>query len=351
MEQTEEGLRIQQEKLLMDLARRAMDEGDHEAALNMVQRATRCWEHCFVTLLSIVVFGKQDEHKQVATELYIQQLQWCQNINSLRGTALWMRNPVRAYLIPPHHSNALDERRKALEPGWNGVWEEFGRTGSQVAIAITKKNPREVKTPEECLIAISNAGDWIPWYKRYRELGGDTNDPKFLKVWVAKAAIKKSGRPKEFVIKALRDFTHTASIVEVRKFLRKLTPSTEYLGKKKLNRNLSRHALLLYCECDRLEHTQEDWVHIAESAMYLQLPDIERMVQRILAESERDIEAQAMFEKLVERNGVIQVTNDVLRDIGLRGNPIWNSPCTRTPVNGDARRILKRYSSYEIERV
>ncbi len=134
---------------------------------------------------------------------------------------------------------------------------------------------------------------------------------------------------------------------EVRKFLRNIAPVRDNHIGRPPNWELSRYALLLYCGCERLEHTVEDWVHISDSATYLDLPLIERIVQRILAGLVGTPAAKKAFDRLTMRRGVIEVTSREIEDTGLRGNPIWKMIQTLVPVDADARRLLFAYAHYE----
>jgi len=90
-------------------------------------------------------------------------------------------------------------------------------------------------------------------------------------------------------------------------------------------------------------------VHIAQSALYLDHSTVQRIVQRILAELELTPIAQEVFEKLVRKNGEIRVTESAREDIGLSGNPIWQSVYKLMPINADARKILTAYSDREFD--
>lgn len=349
MKDTSERIRKQQEQASALAARRALDEDNPTKALLLAAQVTEFWPQNIVTLLAIIGFHSQD-HSLVrqAQTLFATQLKLCTNAKSLVQIGVWMDNPRRKKSLPDYLRTALDTQRKMLEPDWDGKWVDPGLASSNKALTIINKHPSEVHDPIDCLIAASQVGNWDPWIRRYDELNGSHEDPRYLKLMVAKF-VPSAERPSYRIKDLLKKFTRTASAPEVRRFLRSITPTRATAGEKSPNPYLAYYALFLYCECERLEHTVMDWVHVAESALFLDHYTVARAVQRILAEAELDPAAELVYARLVQKNGQIQRSLSPLADIGPRGSPIWQSIYHRIPVNTDAAKILSSYSRRELD--
>ncbi len=351
MNDEEKKLRIQQEQAQATFARKALNEGKGAEALSFLQETTAFWPQNLITIMSVLGFhyGNLTLRKK-ASFLFRKHLKLCTNVKSLEASVRWLNNPIRSRTIGLGGLGlAIDCHRKSLEPSWNGIWDNPALAGGQEALAtFVGKHPDEVTDPEVCLIAASQVGNWSPWVKRYRALNGNPNNPKFLKLWASKTVLKIEN-PSICEMRRLRKFTELGDIHEVRSFLRNITRTQRSAEGRMTNRVFAQYALYLYCECERLEHVIDDWVHIAESALYLNHYMVERIAQRVLANLERNSSADVVFDRLVRKHGKIEVTQFALRDIGPRGNPIWQNIYRLIPVNSDARRILAVYSRLELD--
>jgi hypothetical protein len=62
--------------------------------------------------------------KKRALALFYKHLKLCTNVNTLRDSALWLKNPKRSHILPDKLRIAIDAQRKKLEPGWDGIWND-----------------------------------------------------------------------------------------------------------------------------------------------------------------------------------------------------------------------------------
>jgi hypothetical protein len=347
MDDPQEKIRGKQERALADAARGFVNDGDTTSALLLLERATMFLGQNLITIMIIIhdQFRVQSEYLKRASVLFNKHLMLCVRPTDLIGPALWVRNPIRENALPSELKTAIDSRRRSLERGWDGVWRNLGLERSS-ARAVLMQRPEDVFDPNACLIAAGQVRNWNPWFDRYRVLGGDPEDPKYLKLWVARVSSRQK-RPTPKIKAMLRKYAEAAPIGEVRTFLRHITPVKKCREGKDPNRDLAAYALLIYCGLERLEHDLEDWVHIAKSALYLEHITVQRIAQRYLAGLERTPSAQQVFEALIQRNGAIPVTRCPKDDIGLHSNPIWRSVYPLLPVDANARKILITYSRYE----
>lgn len=338
-----------QQSLLVTAARKAVDEDRPIDALSLLERISGYWSQNMITIMSIFCSHPTSDLRRWAQDLFIKHLDRCTRATDLLPAALWVRNPKREAWLPREFIRAIDEKRKVLEPDWDGSWNNKGYEGSRVTLTLVKdKQPWEVFDPDLCLTAASQSPDWESWLTRYRALGGSTEDHRYLKIRIA-IAVRRWERPSSELKKMLRLYSEVAPIHEARKFLRNITPIRKSLGNPRPNFPLCRHALLVYCSCERLNHNIDDWVHIAQSAMYFKLTIIQRIAQRGLGGLERPPLVQQVFDELVAINGHIPVTRSPRNDVGITRNPIWQSVYRLLPIDANARRILISYSKLEAE--
>lgn len=338
-----------QQEILVNTARKALDEGRIIDALSLVERVSDFWPQNLITIMGVFCSRPTDEMKKWAFSLLKKHLEQCSRSINLVGAALWVRNPKRSLWLPDELKQSIDDRRRALEPDWDGVWQDPGLDGARVFALLSKEGcPEKVFDKGICLIVAGQSSDWRSWMSRYLVLGGSAENPKYMKVRIAKA-VESWEKPSLELKKMLRRYCEIGNVCEVRAFLRNITPTRKSRKGKNPNKGLAMDTLLAYCSWERLEHEVEDWVHIAKSSLYLKHNMIQRIAQRGLAGLERPPSAHQIFEKLVAINGEIRVTNDAKSDIGPAGNPIWQSVYRLLPINGNARKILLSYSKYEME--
>ncbi len=338
----------QREQASSNLARKALDNGDAATALSLIKCATQFWPQNLVIFMSVIGFHQHD--RILVTQAYAlfgKQLEFCTKPSALPQVALWARNPSRKKSIPDQLRDAIDRRRRELEPTWDGVWFDGGTAPSNQSLANLRKHPNDIHIASDCLVIANQVADWGPWVNRYCSLGGSLQNPAYLKLLVAKA-VTASTSPTPRIKGLLKKFTALGDVSEVRRFLRSITPARS--GAKGINPNLelARHALYLYGECERLQHTVEDWVHIARSALYLEETASARIAQRILAGVQKSPDVEKVLQQLTLMNGPILVTQSPRDDVGIRNNPIWESLCSRIPVNADAGKIFSAYSRSKI---
>jgi len=305
MNDEEKKLRRQQEQVSATAARKALDQGDAARALSLIENASEFWQQNLIILSSVIGFYSNNiVLVNKAYSLFYAQLRLCSNTSSLSSVALWMMNPNRTESIPDRLKRAIDSRREELDPDWNGFWDNPGARSINTAHAIMAKRPDEVCDTNDCLVAASQARDWHPWIHRYHSLCGSSENPAYLKIMVAKA-VPMDKKPPASIKESLKKFTILGKISEVRSFLRAITPVRRPADGKMPNTELAKYALRLYCECKRLELTVEDWIHIAESSMYLDCDTIAQMAQHTLEKADPTPNTKEIIEKLVERYGQI----------------------------------------------
>lgn len=344
----ENGLRRQQEQILVNLARQALDGDRPIDALSLLERVSSFWQQNLITLLILLTNERVEAHvKKRALALFHKQLSLCTNPTGLVHAALWVRNPVRMWQIPMHLQTMIDNRRKSVEPDWDGVWDNPGMGTSNVGLEIVKKSPEEVFDSNDCLIAASQVGNWNPWLKRYRELGGGLEEPRYMKLWIART-VARGREPDPQVKEMLKKYCNVGNFDEVRAFLRHITPTRHHFSRRDPNHAFAKYVLLVYCAWERLQHDASDWVHIAQSAVYLRHTMLQRIAQRGLAGVPRTPSAHRIFEELNAIHGEIRITGSSKKDIGPRGNPIWQSVYHQLPIDGNARKILIVYSNAEM---
>lgn len=339
-------LRRLQEQNTVIAAREALDVNKPKQALSLLEGLSEFWPDSLVVCLSVIGYHTTEvELVRRAHSIFHQHLEWCTNHKTLIQVGLWSRNPVRSEKIPELYRNAVDVRRKTLDPTWDDVWINHGANTNP----ISKKDPSEITDPKECLIGASQVRNWRPWIERYFALGGSNENPAYIKLVVSKAVARENQKPSPRDKGLLRKFTELAAVTDVRKFLRNLTPTRDIKDKKCPNREMARLALCLYSECKRFERTVEDWIHIAKSALFLDHFEVARLTQRILIEVNDSNLADEVLGQLTLKYGPIRVTESLKNGIGngMRSNSIWSSLHHRVPVDGNAKRITQSSSSQE----
>ncbi|MBU6231097.1 MAG: hypothetical protein KGI45_01075 [Patescibacteria group bacterium] len=291
-------LRRRQEQASATAARKALDANNAAEALHLIDGAVEFWPQNLIIIMSVIGFHSQKRPLvEKAYRLFGIQLDLCSNVCSLVHLALWVRNPSRAKSIPYQLKEAIDRRRFKLEPDWDGKWVNAGLGPNNLSLALITNRPDDVHNPADCLTAASQTGNWFPWINRYRFLGGDSDDPAYLKLMVAKAVA--SGRtPKRYFKSMLKKFAHLGRIQEVRKFLIRITPTRSSLKGFDLNPDMAICALRIYSECERLQHTVDDWVHIANSALYLGELSVAKTAARVLIEHSGNPEVDKALARL-----------------------------------------------------
>lgn len=344
-------MREQQEKSLS--ARKALDRNNPVLALTIIEQIPVFLPLNLTTVMAIISFqAKGKDLRARAMSLFHAYLSLCTNPNALQEAGIWVRRSIRCRFIPDELVDCIDARRIELDPDWDGIWRDTSVVGSIAGSkdmeAQRQMKPEEVEDTEVCLNIASQTGRWFKWMDRYIELGGDPQNPKYLKIWVSKG-VSRDKKPSQIMIKMLKLFVEFGHISEVRAFLRHITPVDRPHGKKVPNSEMAKYALLLYCGCKRLEHAVDDWVHISESASYLGLPIIERIVQRILGGLVGTPAARKAFDRLTLRQGKIEVTSHQIDDIGQRGSPIrdiLDAYVSDVGADAAASDIMVAYSQY-----
>ena len=346
---TDNGLINQQHYTMAQAARTALNQGDSVTALSLTRKVGIFLPDNLITIMSVFCTHPTQDMRYRALALFKHQLMQCTNTSGLLSLALWVRNSKREFFLPVELKQLIDERRLTLEPHWDGVWGNPGFESAQKTLNTFRGlHPTEVHDPETCLnAAAQRKDDEDLWLIRYLSLGGNPENPKYLKIKVAKVFASPSEKPTKASRQALRRYSEVAPSGEVRRFFRKLTPLKNSY-KKSCNKHMGRYALFLYCNCERIILVPEDWVHIAYSALCLKEVVVQRIAQRTLASLNRTSKAQSIFEKLSAIHGPIQVTNSPLTDIGPGGNPIWQSVYNLLPIDANARRILFSYAEAEL---
>lgn len=349
MNEEEVKLRRQKEQAFALRARKALDGNNPTVALSLIEEVAEFWPQNLITILGVIGFHSRNEPLvKKAQHLFGTQLELCSNVNALTQVALWVQNPLRKKSIPIQLQHAINRKRKNLEPNWDGTWFNGGIASTNRSCALRKKCLDEIHDANDCLIVASQSANWLPWITRYRSLGGSTESPIYVKLMVAKA-VSQEKEPTPRIKGLLKKFTKMGDVSEVRRFLRNITPTHRSLkGKRNPNFELACYALYLYGECERLEHTTEDWVHIAKSALYLGQDTLARIAQRILVESRGVPNVDEVLEQLFLKNGEIQVTKFPRNDIGIQANLVWQEFYARTPVNMNAGKIFSAYSRERI---
>ena len=296
-------LRRVQEQASAHTARIALDHGDAVQALSHIEGATQFWPQNLLIAMSVIGFHS---HEKILVEkayrIFGTQLDLCSNPNGLTQLALWIRNPSRARSIPNRLKVAIDRQRKKLEPDWDEIWVDNGTGPSNRGLAMIRtKRPDDVQDPSDCLNIANQTGNWGPWVNRYISLGGSTENPAYIKLMVAKA-VPLSGNPKWHIKGLLRKFTELGDVPEVRRFLRNITLTHHGAAGRSPNTELARHALRLYAKCGRLEHTVDDWVHIARSALFLNERDLAQTAQRMLEKADPDPDVDQLLGQLALEN-------------------------------------------------
>ncbi len=351
MKSEEEKLREQRETALAAVARKALDKGKVEEALSVIGKISGYRAENLITLLGIIGFNcEQGSWMARASRLFDHQLRQCSQPQTLVQVAQWIRNPVRSRSIPPQFKDAVDNRRKKLEPRWDGHWENPGVAPSNKALEISKKRPEEVFDPKECLIAAGQCGNsWGHWIHRYETLGGNTEDPIYLKMVVSKAVnhnVESTARIKGL----LRKFVSKGKAATVRSFLRNITPTHGAAEGTDPSLEMARYALPLYCQWNYWTHTMEDWMHIAESALYLDQFVITRLLQHILlCEGGMSEQGEEILQRLNRRNGVVDILCSVREDKDLFLDPVWEIVYSSVHTNADAKKILAAYCKQKID--
>jgi hypothetical protein len=349
MNESEKKLRMKQDNVLTTQARIALDRGNPSEAVALIEQIINFLPQNLITLMSVITFHSEEVRLVTrATALFHRSIALCTNVNSLLGAALWAKNPNRARVIPQRIKETINQHRRTLEPGWDGVWHDGGIGPANKTLNLLKKDPSEVFDPEDCLTAATQASDWGPWLSRYHGLGGSSDNLRFIKFWVAKTV--KGKRPPTYYDKQmLKKFAARGPVPEVRSFLRNITPTRRGLKGKNPNEKMAHFALFLYCECERLEHTIEDWVHIAKSAIHLNQRIVARIVQRVLAEMELPAEAKEVFVELERVHGPLPVTKSAREDLGYQYEPKLRELSARLPAQGSPYSILYAYARQEID--
>jgi len=341
--------RNKQQKILVDSARKAMDEGRVIEALSLIERIPNFWTGNIITIMITFCTHPTDDEKMWAYALLRKHLKKCSDAAGLVSAALWVDNPKRSRWLPIELKQLIDGRRRYLEPDWNGIWDNQSAKSIPQQYSSNKHIcPDEISNSDACLDLANQTSSWKPWIKRYLDLGGSTENPKYLKAMLSRAASKREGLSFK-TKKMFHQYSKIEKAAKLRSFLRHITPARKSRKGYDINEDVAKYALLIYCSCERLEHGIDDWIHIAQSSLYLKHVTIQKIAQRGLAGSERTFSAHNLFEKLKAIHGDCAVTSDAKKDVGIKGNPIWDSAYKFLPIDGNAVKILLSYSKYELE--
>lgn len=334
----------------MEAARGALDNGRPDVALALIAQISGFYVENLITLMGVLALHASDSINGIAYTLFTQHLSRCSQSRELVHAVLWARNPKRCASLPEAVRSLMDDRRRELEPEWNGVWENLGSQDWVNAMRYSTMRPEEAYNIATCITAAKNAlgNDVLPWLQRYANLGGNTKHPAYLTVYLSHVVFLQTP-PSEHIKKTLRLYTTVGDISKVRKFLRNITDPLYNRSGVKVHQSLSRYALLLYCGCDRLDHNIHDWTHIAKSALSFGHGVIQRIALRALVTMERTQQAQEVFDRLTAIHGTLRVTDNAKVDVGLVPitNSIWHSVYLQLPIDADARRIMISYARYE----
>lgn len=337
---TDPKLLNKQRDALSRAARDALDDGRPIDALALIERLPSIDSADLVTVMEAI---EQDPPKHVATwaqKVFEKLLAQTVDVNQLTPGACWVYSNKRRK-FPREILDAINARRRKLDPEWNGVWHDSGRDGAErIRDTFAGKQPAEVFDTAVCLNAANQSNDAEPWLARYRELGGDVDAVLYLKTKISRAVHRKVPIPGE-AYADLRRLCAVGPPHEVKRFLRNMVGRKRVSG---IDISFRSFALLMYCSFERVEHTVDDWVFIAESALLLRKRTLQCLAQRGLATCERTPTAQRIFEELIRRVGEVYVTQSARDDVRLQGNPIWDDIYVRIPVDANARSVLISYS-------
>lgn len=348
MKDSKEKLLNRQQYILGVAARQAMDQDLIIEALDLIERITNFEQSIPVTIMQVFCCNPDAVLEKRALDLFKDHLGRCLKPLDLTSAALWVRNPKREWWIRSDLKQMIDDRRKYLEPSWDGEWKNPGTKGCKVQNCLFEgKQPEQVFSPEDCLVAASQSGTKKDvWLSRYLTLGGSDKDEKYLKIKIAHVAVRPTQKIDAPIKQMLIDYCNVGDIRDVRRFLSRITPTKKSSSGLELNKQLASFALLHYSSL-QLEHSVEDWVHIAQCSIYLKHDVIQRIAQRGLATLERTPAAQKVFDELMNIHGKMPVSDNVVNDIGPAGNRIWQSVYKLLPIDRKASYILASYSKLE----
>jgi hypothetical protein len=306
-----------------------------------------------ITIMTVYVQCDDAALRAAAIDSFKKCLQLCTREVMLTSSVMWVLKRKSSAPDLEVFESLLNERRKHIQPDWDGVWDIVSVHANDVLAQVVRDAlPEHVHDPETCLKVATQKRrkDIQAWVDRYFELGGSSTTPSYLKFVVGRASAYGI-EPTDEVRRALQMYSSAAPIEEVRKFLRKIAPTRRGTSVMPPNTQLGRYALLVYASCERIRHDCEDWTHIAKSALYCRHVEMQRIAQRGLAGCRRDTIAQNIFLELTRLHGEIAVTANTKQDIRIRGNPVWDRVYHLIPVNADARKILIVYSCAEMQEV
>lgn len=344
MSKSKEGLSGWHDQQITDVARKTLDEGNPINALELVSKISSFRPSALITLM-IIALVKQDDSDvcREALRLFWEQVNQCPKVTTLIPAALWLQHP-RGTFLSPGFSQALAARRRQLEPGWNGTWENPGLAQAAI-LELKDKHPDQVHDTGVCLALAAQSGCWQKWMKRYEDLGGNTDDPKYLKIYISKFFSSAKLKLPPEVKQKLRRYVEVVEEKSARAFLRRLTPTRPSLKGRKFNRSLAQSAMFVFVSSSNLRLDPEDWVHVAAAAFHVGDENIQRIILRTLFEMDRTPAMQTVFEQLIKLHGLPNPRITALEELRYRiYNPIWEQLIASTPVDANARMILARYS-------
>lgn len=349
MNEKQEGTVRYQEHLLSTEVRKLCEAGSFNESLKLLERFENFFSTNLVTLVKIYAFTLDEEIKAKAILLFIQYTQKADTVNKLLNIAGYLTS-LRCASLDKVFLNTVSIRRFALEPGWNGEWVASSINGQVKMGLIINKKPHEVHDPDVCLDMAAQIKDHSLWIVRYFEIGGQENNPKYLKILIGFWATRNNAPPKN-IKKALVRYIEIVNELEARRYLRNLTKLKTSKKRCVANMYIINMALHFYGSTKKFVLAEDDWVHIGKCSISLQNEVVQKLVLRNLAMIKRAPSTQLLFDELIKMHGFPNLKLGIQEDARIANNPVWDNIFLRLPVNADARRILMDYSGEEFERI
>lgn len=313
-----------QEGALAIVAQQFASEGQFPEALELVRRSEGFNVENLNTLMKVWREAEDEAIRSQAAELFESYLARVPDAKYLAIVQEHALNPSHAAL-PSSFIEGIRRRRKELDPEWDGVMEPF-----RAFMRRLYKKPVESIEESDTALTLAAASaepqSAEAYFKRYLELGGDPENPRYLRIRLNKILRGEdtSGTPEEYLPRLMKR-------VGAQEFQRWVRSNTKRGLEGYKTEEFARTVLAFYVSSYPLLSDFE-WLFITDRALDLSDYELRRICFEYWKARPRDEQAQRLFETL---------SGQMARGKGPRGsgdfhNPVYDRLETSSAMNADA---------------
>lgn len=259
---TSESLRVRQEFLAAGQARLCLENKQYDTAMQLASGIQSLNVNIYSTLAEIALF----DPKQTARALEILHKRITSDHSAIRllDFLSWVRKPVRKEIFQ-HLDSPISDRIRAIFPEWNGELPntlQVKKDAHEKAMSLSMK---EIAHPEDCLTYAATAPfKKKPAYlRRYRELKGNEEDPRYLKIRLNNITHEAETVTKNELLKLMVSLSKQLGPREFRKWAERNSNWGNKRGENDLESVYGRYVLATYCAAQQAQFSITQWQYVA----------------------------------------------------------------------------------------